>query len=208
MRSLLFILASLSFVFSSYARSRVAPSIEWLADQSDVVGVYSVVAMHIEAAPEAIDLSKNRGKWGQATVELELAEAKKGNPPTKLKSFYWLHPTDSDAEIRRDITMGHQVLCFLTSASGTHEREVRYSVNLDAPDKNGLHTAFSSAFAVLFTRDDILSILDTRLKHAVKVPLADERKFWVEVPLNSPAFKVLHGRSVCYLIIPEDLRPK
>jgi hypothetical protein len=60
----------------------------------------------------------------------------------------------------------------------------------------------------LTTREEILTRLDGRLKRGPAAKMENPRKFWVEIPGNTPAFAALYGGSVCYLIIPADLRPK
>jgi hypothetical protein len=146
--------------------------------------------------------------WGTATVEMNLIDQKKGTLPAKLTADYALHFTNAKEVPSPEIAKGHRLLCCLSAVAGTPQPKVVYLINLDAPTRHGPHTPFGADFTMLPTRETILARLDGRLKRGPTPKAADPKKFWVEVPGDSPAHGVLYGGSTCYLIIPADLQPK
>jgi HEAT repeat protein len=195
---------------SAVARVNVAPSIEWLVDQSDAVGVFEVTEIRIASEPQKHDPKTGQyGRWGEAEITVELRSTKKGEPPKKLKSTYMLHPTDSDDDIAKEIAKGHRLLFFFRENHNQAKSNAYRVVNLDSPAVHGPHALFAADFTILWTRKTVLAAIDQRLKvrRANAQKNVKDRDYWVEVPGQSEAHGSLYGRSKCYLIMPRDLWP-
>lgn len=179
------------------AEIMVGASLEWLADTSSSIGTYQIT-----------ESRKESDSAFQLTLKLE--DSLKGKPPQKADSSYWVRlQTGSKPPT---IAVGDRFLIFLKRDDKDSDR-VAHIINLSTSQTGGMDSvAINHKFEVLTNQAKILAVVRGRIeKHPKVEPVKwheyPNSRFDVEVPTDSPAFKVLYGGSTCYLLLPDDLKP-
>lgn len=197
MKSTVFVFFYVVAAVTLRAEIMVGASLEWLADTSASVGLYRVTESRKES-DSAFQLS------------FRLDDALKGTPPLAAVSPYGVRfPKGSPPA---SASVGDRFLIFLKPDDKDSPR-VAHLINLSTTQPGGMDSAaINCKFEVLTDQAQILAKVRGRLKsHPAGTPTKwqeyPESRFDVEVPFDSPAFKVLYGGSACYLLVPEDLKP-
>ncbi|MBI4613765.1 MAG: hypothetical protein HY720_09160 [Planctomycetes bacterium] len=191
------------------AEINVGESIDWLVVSRKHAAIGSVAGVSEDVAPGAL--------WLDRTVELEVKETLRGEPPGRA-SFAWHVPSSTSGKAHGEVEMsppaiGAEFLLFFGD-----EGAVEYAVDLAFPSNMMHGVVFSTDFGVLLTRDEILDAVQKRIERLAKEPPLvepagpDRRSFFepprgflrLEVPEDSPAFRALWSGSACYLIVPAD----
>jgi hypothetical protein len=196
MKSALIILLFLTATFSARAEIMVGSSLEWLADTSTAVGVFEVTKSHHKSDSE-FDLT------------FRFHKPLKGNAPQVTTSSYWVRlPKDTDPPT---VDEGDRFLIFFKPDERASLR-VAHLINLTKSQNGGMDSiAITSKFKILTEEAEILNVVEQRLKAFPKATTSKWReypnsRFDVEVPTDSPAFRVFYGGSTCYLVVPDDLK--
>ena len=197
MKSTVFVFLYLVAALTLRAEIMVGASLEWLADTSASVGLYQVTESRKES-DSAFQLS------------FRLDDALKGKPPLAAASSYWVRfPKGSQPP---SVPVGDRFLIFL-KPDDTDSPRVAHLINLSTSQSGGMDSvAINCKFEVLTDQAQILATVRGRIKShptdtSTKWHEYPNSRFDVEVPFDSPAFKVLYGGSTCYLLVPKDLKP-
>jgi hypothetical protein len=202
MKHLLIIVAALFLTGTSKARILCAPSIEWLVDQSDSIGIYKVGTLTITDRPSG----DPHPSFGRAALKGELIATEKGKPPFGCEATYMIVPIRSDTDIGKQIAQGDLLVCFFHKVDGLEK--VLRTCNLTSPPLRGDNVLYSSTFTILKTEADIIKAIDSRLNCQVASynPDSSYPTNWIEIPMDKEAYDSLHAMSGSYLIIPPDLQ--
>ena len=182
------------------AKDEMGESLEWLADTSPAIGIYTA------GAPDKLDGIKD---YLQFDADLKLKETLKGAPPAQLKSqpIYFIAKKYSP---KNDVAEGDRFLVFLWPDAKEAMR-VEYMISLSkpkAPDSR-LALAYNAKFDVLADEKTILSTMRERLAaHPGMSPLPKPGQWEesaVEVPPGTPAYQALYSGSVVSMMLPADL---
>jgi len=184
------------------ARMLCAPSIEWLVDQSDSIGIYKVDTLIITDHPTGGPHST----FGTASLKCTLIAGKKGNPPFTCETNYMIEIRSSEAEISQQIAIGDLLVCFFHQDGGLEK--VWRTGNLTSPPHRGDHALYSSTFNILKSEADIINAINTRLNSKVNPykPELGDFKDLIRIPRDKEAYESLQARSGGWLIIPPDLQ--
>jgi hypothetical protein len=197
MKTRVFVLLYLVVTVTVRAEIRVGASLEWLADTSGGVGIYQATESR-EESDSAFQLS------------FQLDEALKGEPPQLVASSYWVRFAKGPQP--PSVSVGDRFLIFLKPDDQNSPR-VAHLINLSTTQAGGTDSvAINSKFEVLTLPPQILATVRGRIKsHPTAKPTKwreyPDSRFDVEVPPEAPAYNVLFSGSLCYLLVPEDLRP-
>jgi len=198
MKPTIYIFLHLVAALTLRAEIIVGASLEWLADTSASVGLYQVTESRKESDSEF-------------QLFFRLDDALKGKPPLTAASSYWVRlPKGSQPP---SVSVGDRFLIFLKPDDKDSPR-VAHLINLSTSQSGGWDSvAINCKFEVLTDHAQILATVRGRIKShpaetATKLHEYPNSRFDVEVPFDSPAFKVLYGGSTCYLLVPADLKPK
>jgi hypothetical protein len=200
MKTILAILLVLSGVACAHAKSILVESLEWLADVSPSIGIYTV-----------IDPGRT-GDRDRVTFEMELKlfEALKGQPLENLKAVegYSMSPAQSSPET--NVAAADRFLVFLTrDPEGTLRIQRMFNLSRPAPEDARYLLAIDAQFQVLTGEKAILGVVRDRLAaNPSGSPLPQPGKWWdqsVEIPWDSPLLKRIWTGSSCGLMLPPDL---
>ncbi len=183
-------------------------SLEWLADTSHGIGIYSVTSLH-EAEEEDPAL-------GAARLSLNVETTLKGGIPkaTEVKQMIVVNNWSRDPRQPKDAfppikaAVKDRFLVFFRLAENGAPKVV-WAINISRPPPEGyLGAAITAAFQVLTDGEKIVEVVRERLRaHPRTEPVSSPSQSAVQVPSQSPAFRTLYSGSICYLHVPEDLRP-
>jgi len=196
MKTSITILLFLAATFLARAELMVGASLEWLADTSADVGVFQVTKSHQKTDSEF-------------ELTFRLQKALKGNAPQVATSSYWVRlPKGSD------LPTVDPDDCFLLFFKPNDQDflHVAHLINLSTVQNGGMESvAINSKFETLTEEAQILKVVKQRINAFPKATTTKwqeypDSRFDVEVPTDSPAFKVLFGGSTCYLLVPDDLK--
>ena len=198
MRIALTILLFLTATFSVRAEIMVGTSLEWLTDTSTAVGVFQVT-------------KSNNKTDSEFELTFRLHKPIKSSAPQVTSSSYWVRlPKDTE---RPTVDEGDRFLLFF-KLDEKASLQVAHLINLTKSQNGGMDSnAITSKFKVLTKDVEILNLVEQRFKAFPNATTTKWReypnsRFDVEVPTDSPASRVLCGGSACYLLVPDDLKPK
>lgn len=182
------------FVFrTAHAEVNVGYTLEWLADTSLHVGIYTAKTVK---AP----------KDHSVHIEAVLAESLRGTAPKSFEFDYYLNPVQPDKV--PPPKEGDKFLIFMreTERSGIRAQAI---VNLTSPATISPFAALAPDFSVLKDGADIEKRVKARIAKKTGTPKdfgdrSGEIEF--DVPPGTPAYEALFSGSACYLVVPEDLK--
>lgn len=198
MHTLITVIILLVLTNSARAEIMVGVSLEWLADTSTSIGLFQVS-------------ESQRKTDNEFELTFRLYESLKGDAPESAKSRHWVR-------VRRDTTLptieiGDSFLLFF-KLNEKESLRIDFQINLSDLQNGGINSvAIKSNFEVLTEETQILELVRQRIESHPNATIMKwneypDSRFDVEVPREAPAFKVLFGKSACYLLVPDDLKPE
>jgi hypothetical protein len=194
MKTITVLIAAVCCATIAQASIVVSQSAEWLCDNSDTVGIYKVVK-------GSVGKTNNNDSRHRYTYTLQLTESLKGDPVKKCSAKFSVHV--GTAQKTGDTVQESDELIVFFQAKKTYEPAIIHQINLSRPWHAGARfVAVDAKFNVISKRKQIMTLVRFRLKQP------PSKSLQVEIPPDSGAWKALWGGSACFLLVPEDLKPK
>ena len=183
---ILIFLLPIILCFNLEARSLSWFTPEWLADQSNSIGVYKVKGFTTCAV------------YG-SQVDLSLQLKIKGEPPKATDERIYIYDAGSN---NIECSVDDQVLvCFGARAPG-----INFLLSLRAIHKRTSNRVFSVSGNPILSGVEALGFINKRLVDPKDKWDGDHKELLVCAPESSVAYKCFRGRSGCYLFVPKDLQ--
>ena len=183
---------------NAYAENMVGKSLEWLTDESSAIGIYRVLNVTTDKTGEIY------------SSELHRDTTLKGICPDTAKDEYF--KSMRWPLVRKDaVITGDRFLVFWI---GDTNKSVHETINLTTPLKTGFrHIAADADQNLLGDADAILKVVKGRMKAMPKPQIISAeglalKDYWVEVRVGSDLWQALYGGSMCYLLVPQDIKEK
>lgn len=180
----------------SRAEISIAPSIEWLACESEVILVGKITK---------IDLTKGVHAVTYEDCNFQIQEVIKGDIKGEEVSFCIRTLSEPTAKAFLDSKDG--ILLFLSKSTdhGSEQHlDNKYVLTSDHTPlsifdlSNGPKVVYSKQMTILTDKKEILDL--TRLWSHSKI----SHSIWSEIPPDSPIFARLYAGSTCYLTVPAE----
>ncbi len=189
-------LALLILPLSLRAEVIVGKSLEWLTDTSSGAGIYIV------------DTAANKS-FSDYKLTLRLHQPLKSDPSKSARSDYWIRPNVNPPSTV--VSAGDRFLVFF-APDEKGVSQVAHLINLSNTQVAGFESvAINAAFQRVTDSAEILRIVRERLRTHPKTEVVRLHEYpdtRVEVPYDATGHRELYSGSTCYLLVPEDLRPK
>jgi len=194
MKLITILIAAFCYVATAQASLIVGKSAEWLCDNSDTVGIYKVVK-------GSVVTTNNNDSRHRYTYTLQLSESLKGDPAKKCDAKFSVHVLT--AQKTGDTVQESDELIVFFQTKKTYEPAIIHQINLSRPWHAGASfVAVDAKFNVIAKRNQIIALVQSRLKQP------PSQSVQVAIPPDSAAWTAVWAGSACFLLVPEDLKPK